>query len=100
LDGKTLSAFIAQRWGIPLGVRQCRRLFRRFGFRPRNPRSKMANADIGMQTEYKKLKKFHCDDDVELWALYEVRFEQHRARYRMWVLPETAAPYRLTLRKK
>lgn len=53
-DGKTLSAFIEKRWGIALGVRQCQRIFRRFGFRLRKPRSKMANADIDKQEEYKK----------------------------------------------
>jgi transposase len=53
-DGKTLSAFINQRWGITLGVRQCQRLFRHFGFRLRKPRSKIANADIGIQEKYKK----------------------------------------------
>ena len=53
-DGKTLSAFIEQRWGIRLGVRQCQRLFRYFGFRLRKPRSKIANADSAMQAEYKK----------------------------------------------
>jgi transposase len=53
-DGKTLSAFVEQRWGISLGVRQCQRLFRRFGFRLRKPRSKIANADSEMQMEYKK----------------------------------------------
>jgi transposase len=53
-DGKTLSEFVVQRWGIHLGVRQCQRLFRRFGFRLRKPRSKIANADSGMQVEYKK----------------------------------------------
>ena len=53
-DGKTLSAFVEQRWGILLGVRQCQRLFRRFGFRLRKPRAKIANGDSGMQAEYKK----------------------------------------------
>jgi transposase len=57
-DGKTLSAFVEQRWGILLGVRQCQRLFRRFGFRLRKPRSKIANADPGMQAEYKKTQAF------------------------------------------
>jgi transposase len=57
-DGKTLSAFIEQRWGILLGVRQCQRLFRRFGFRLRKPRSKIAHADPGMQAEYKKTQNF------------------------------------------
>ena len=53
-DGKTLSEFVVQRWGINLGVRQCQRQFRRFGFRLRKPRSKIANADKAMQAEYKK----------------------------------------------
>ena len=57
-DGKTLSAFVEQRWGISLGVRQCQRLFRRFGFRLRKPRSKMAKADPVLQAEYKKTQKF------------------------------------------
>jgi transposase len=91
-DGKTLSAFVEQRWGIALGVRQCQRLFRRFGFRLRKPRSKIANADSGMQMEYKKLKIFHDDDNVDLWALDEVRFEQHGTRCRMWIPPEIKEP--------
>ena len=57
-DGKTLSAFVKQRWGIHLGVRQCQRLFRRFGFRLRKPRSKIAHADPEMQAEYKKTQDF------------------------------------------
>ena len=57
-DGKTLSAFVEQRWGILLGVRQCQRLFRRFGFRLRKPRSKIANANPGLQAEYKKTQNF------------------------------------------
>jgi transposase len=57
-DGKALSAFIEQRWGILLGVRQCQRLFRSFGFRLRKPRSKIANADPEMQAEYKKTQNF------------------------------------------
>ena len=32
-DGKTLAAWIKKKYGIQLGVRQCQRLFRRFGFR-------------------------------------------------------------------
>ncbi len=31
-DGKTLSAFIQMRYGIAIGVRQCQRLFRHFGY--------------------------------------------------------------------
>src|SRR5208337_3479059 len=34
-DGKTLSAWISQRFQIPLQVRQCQRVFRQRGFRLR-----------------------------------------------------------------
>ncbi|MCE5334597.1 MAG: helix-turn-helix domain-containing protein [Desulfobacteraceae bacterium] len=53
-DGKTLSEFIANRWGIPLGVRQSQRLFKLLGFRLRKPRPKIAQADPELQGEYKK----------------------------------------------
>jgi len=53
-DGKTLSQFVAERWGVTLGVRQSQRLFRQLGFRLRKPRSKIAHADPGEQGEYKK----------------------------------------------
>ena len=53
-DGKTLSEFVAKRWGVTLGVRQSQRLFRQFGFRLRKPRPKIAHADPESQGEYKK----------------------------------------------
>ena len=53
-DGKTLSEFVAKRWGITLGVRQSQRLFRQLGFRLRKPRPKIAHADPEEQREYKK----------------------------------------------
>lgn len=53
-DGKCLSAFIGQRFGVELGVRQCQRLFRQLGFRLRKPRPAMAGADPVRQKEYKK----------------------------------------------
>lgn len=53
-DGKTLSAFIKQNYGIRLGVRQCQRMFRQFGFRLRKPRPVIAHADPKIQLEYKK----------------------------------------------
>ena len=40
----------------------------------------------------KKLIAFHDDDDIDLWALDEVRFEQHGTRCRMWVPPEVKEP--------
>lgn len=53
-DGKTLSAFIQQQWGISLGVRQCQRLFRQLGFRLRKPRGVIAKADPDEQERFKK----------------------------------------------
>lgn len=53
-DGKTLAAFIEARWGVDLGVRQCQRLFRQFGFRLRKPRPLIAKADPEAQAAFKK----------------------------------------------
>ena len=53
-DGKTLSAFIKQRYNIDLGVRQCQRLFRQMGFRLRKPRPVIAKADPDKQKKHKK----------------------------------------------
>jgi transposase len=53
-DGKTLSAFISEQFSVELGVRQCQRLFRQFGFRLRKPRPATAGADPVKQKEYKK----------------------------------------------
>lgn len=56
-DGKTLSAFIQERYEIDLGVRQCQRLFRQFGFRRRKPRPIIAKADPEIQEAHKKNSK-------------------------------------------
>ena len=56
-DGKALAAFIAQQWGVTLGVRQCQRLFRQLGFRLRKPRSHIARADPEEQARVKKTPK-------------------------------------------
>lgn len=53
-DGKTLSAFIQRRYKVSVGVRQCQRLFRQFGFRLRKPRPLIARADPELQQRYKK----------------------------------------------
>lgn len=53
-DGKMLSAFIKKRYGVKLGVRQCQRLFRKFGFRLRKPRPVLAHADPEQQQVFKK----------------------------------------------
>ena len=53
-DGKTLSAWIKQRFQIHLRVRQCQRLFRQRGFRLRKPRPLIAPADLQRQKAHKK----------------------------------------------
>jgi transposase len=53
-DGKTLSAWIEQRFHIQLRVRQCQRLFRQRGFRLRKPRPLIAHADAQRQKTHKK----------------------------------------------
>ena len=53
-DGKTLSGWIEKQYGIQLGVRQCQRLFRQFGFRLRKPRPLIAKANISLQKKHKK----------------------------------------------
>ncbi len=53
-DGRTLSFYLEQRYGIALGVRQCQRLFRRLKFRLRKPRGVVAKADPGRQRAHKK----------------------------------------------
>src|SRR5277367_2492825 len=53
-DGKMLSAFLDQRFGVKLKVRQCQRLFRQLGFRLRKPRPLIAHADAQAQSAYKK----------------------------------------------
>src|ERR1700688_607283 len=53
-DGKTLSAWIEQRFQVHLAVRQCQRLFRQRGFRLRKPRPLVAHADLERQKTHKK----------------------------------------------
>ncbi len=94
-DGKALSTCIQQQWGVSLGVRQCQRLFRQLGFRLCKPRPKIAQADSERQEQYKKFHHLQKDSSVDLWALGEVRFEQHGTRCRMWVPAETKDPFAL-----
>ncbi len=56
-DGKGLAAFIKNRYGVDLGVRQCQNMFRALGFRLRKPRSVIAQADPALQAAYKKTAK-------------------------------------------
>jgi transposase len=53
-DGKTLSEFISQNYNVTLGVRQCQRMFRQFGFRYRKPRSLIGKGDPELKSTFKK----------------------------------------------
>ena len=53
-DGKLLSHHIDKTFALHLGVRQCQRLFRQFGFRRRKPRAVIAKGNPGAQRAYKK----------------------------------------------
>ena len=53
-DGKTLQVWLRRRYGIRLGVRQCQRMFRQFGFRLRKPRPQIAHANPELQKTHKK----------------------------------------------
>lgn len=59
-DGTLLSHHVAQAYGIPLGVRQCQRLFHRLGFRRRKPRPMIAKADPEALAAYKKTPPPRC----------------------------------------
>ena len=53
-DGKTLSRYLEQKFGVGLKTRQCQRLFRQLGFRLRKPRPLIAQADPQAQAAHKK----------------------------------------------
>jgi transposase len=53
-DSKLLSHHLSGQYGVHLGERQCRRLFRQLGFRRRKPRPLIAKADQEAQEKYKK----------------------------------------------
>jgi transposase len=56
-EGKTLSTWIEQKYGISVGVRQCQRMFRQLGFRLRKPRPTLAQANPQLQKAHKKNSK-------------------------------------------
>ncbi|MEN6441647.1 MAG: helix-turn-helix domain-containing protein [Syntrophobacter sp.] len=56
-DGGKLSRFVANQWGVPLGVRQSQRLFRQLGFRLRKPGPEIDQANPGSQGESKKTER-------------------------------------------
>ena len=53
-EGKTLSRYLEQKFGVELKARQCQRLFRQLGFRLRKPRPLIARADPQAQATHKK----------------------------------------------
>ena len=55
-DGKTLSAWIDQKFDVSIGVRQCQRIFRQLGFRLRKPRPMLfhKNKNEELRAEFKK----------------------------------------------
>jgi transposase len=53
-DGKTLSHWIKQQWGVELSTRQCQRLFRQLGFLLRKPSPMIGRADPELQSRHKK----------------------------------------------
>lgn len=53
-DGKTLSIYLKEQFGVDLKTRQCQRLFRDLGFRLRKPRPLIAKADPEKQAAHKK----------------------------------------------
>lgn len=53
-DGKTLSAYIENKFQLNIGTRQCQRIFRMLDFRLRKPRPLIAHADAELQNVFKK----------------------------------------------
>jgi transposase len=56
-DGKLLAHHIQSLYGMEIGVRQCQRIFHKFGFRRRKPRPVIAQADPSAQKAFKKTSK-------------------------------------------
>jgi transposase len=56
-DGKLLAYHLKNQYGIEVGVRQCQRIFHKFGFRRRKPRPVIAQADPAAQKAFKKTSK-------------------------------------------
>ena len=56
-DGKLLGHHLQSHYGIEVGVRQCQRIFHKFGFRRRKPRPVIAPADPSAQKAFKKTSK-------------------------------------------
>jgi transposase len=53
-DGKTLAQYLQEHFHVPLGVRQCQRLFHQLDLRYRLPRPSVGKGDPLRQAEHKK----------------------------------------------
>ncbi|MGQ9621576.1 MAG: winged helix-turn-helix domain-containing protein [Bacteroidales bacterium] len=56
-DGKLLAHHLQSHYGVEISVRQCQRIFHKFGFRRRKPRPVSAQADLSAQMAFKKTSK-------------------------------------------
>lgn len=53
-DGKLLSHHLKVKYDVGIGIRQCQRIFHKFGFRRRKPRPVIAQSDPVAQKAFKK----------------------------------------------
>jgi hypothetical protein len=91
-DGKTLSEITAKTYQVDLSVRQCQLIFGQLGSRSRKPRPQIAQADPELQEVLKKTKKRAANDNLDIWVLDEVHFQQHGSNAKMWFPPEVKDP--------
>jgi transposase len=62
-DGKTLAAWIEREYAIALGVRQCRRLFQRLGFRLSKPRPRSPKPIPNSRRRIKQVQALMDNDE-------------------------------------
>ncbi len=53
-DGKLLAHHLKAEYGVEIGIRQCQRIFHKFGFRMRKPRPVIAQSNPEEQKSFKK----------------------------------------------
>jgi transposase len=53
-DGKLLAHHLKVKYDVEIGIRQCQRIFHKFGFRRRKPRPVIAQSDPTAQKAFKK----------------------------------------------
>ncbi len=63
-DGKLVSFHLQKKYGVFIEVRQCQRLLHSLGFRLRQPRAVLANADLEKELEFKKTGRDRWPDLV------------------------------------